>query len=429
MARVLLVTIVLSGRTGTEVVCCETARGLRARGHNVSIYAQRDGATAGHLRAEGFEVVTDLAALSTTPDIVQANQTYPLLEAVGRFSAVPAISICHDATAWFNEPIDLPSIGRHVAVDRACRDRIAARLPHHAERIEVLHNAVDLDRFQQRGPLPAKPKRALIIAKNTRDLDPIVAACRRRAIEFDVVGSAVGREMGDLPRRLHETDLVFATARSALEAIAVGCAVIVIDGRGLAGLATADTVASWREDNFGRRLLSRAIAVDSIAAEIDRYDPGDARSASDFVRRNSSLDRYLDRLEAVHREAIAAPRAILADDERSYRLAQAGRALVEAYIAQSEIDWTKAMQARERDFAKRLADYEASAQIRETELRAELEQRTRTWEAAFRREFETRMGAREATFQAEFDAYRDWVAPRNVARRIIRKVRRALIGG
>ena len=85
MSRVLLVTIILTGRTGTEVVCCETARGLRKRNHDVIIHTQRDGPTADQLRAEGFQVTTDLASLTFVPDVIQANQTYPLLEAIGRF--------------------------------------------------------------------------------------------------------------------------------------------------------------------------------------------------------------------------------------------------------------------------------------------------------------------------------------------------------
>src|SRR5262245_61548498 len=105
MSRVLLVTITLTGRSGTEVVCSETAHALRRRGHAVSIYVQRDGVTGNSLRADGFEVVTDLAALRSIPDVIQANQTYPLLEAVARFPDVPAISVCHDARVWFNEPI------------------------------------------------------------------------------------------------------------------------------------------------------------------------------------------------------------------------------------------------------------------------------------------------------------------------------------
>jgi hypothetical protein len=433
VSRVLLVTIILIGRTGTEVVTCETARGLRQRNHDVSIYTQQEGPTAEQLRAEGFQVVTDIASLSTPPDVIQANQTYPLLEIVGRFPRVPVISICHDSTVWYNEPIDLPMIRRHVAVDLACRDRIASALPDLGQEIELLHNAVDLARFRQRGLLPATPQRALIITKNARDLDAIVAACTQRGIDVDVLGPAVDNEVDDLAERLAGYDLVFATARSAHEALAAGCAVIVVDGRGLAGLVTRDVVASWRDNNFGLRLLTRAISAEAIAAEIDRYDPNDARSVSDFVRTNSPLERYLDRLEAIHREVIAEGAAVCGgDDILPYRLALAARALVSAQIRQNELDWASA--AREWDQQVR-AEFHACMLAREAELearaqaeKAELQAREAALRAAQAETFKARAREREAAFQAEFNAYRDWVAPRNLPWRIMRKIRRMVSG-
>jgi hypothetical protein len=445
MSRVLLVNIILTGRTGTEVVCCETARGLRDRNHDVAVYIQRGGRTADELRVEGFQVVTDLQELKVTPDIIQANQTYPLLEAVTRFPTVPAISICHDSTVWFNEPIDLPVIHRHIAVDLACRDRIITRLPHLHDHTDLLHNAVDLGRFLQRGPLPAKPNHALIITKNAKYLEALRTACEQCGLEVDVIGPAVDNEVDDLPTRLRNYDLVFATARSALEAIATGCAVIVVGGHGLAGLVTRANVSSWRENNFGLRLLSRAISPEAVVAEIDHYDAADARSASAFVREHSSLKRYLDRLEVIHQEVMR--REPVNDGLLFLRMGQAARALVQAQATQSENDWTNAWRDRElafqtrsaareaertTDFERRLtglrAQFEAQARQREAEFRAEVEEQTLQREAAFQAEFEAQARQREATFQAEFDAYRDWVAPRNIGRRTIYKVRRVLSG-
>jgi len=280
MSRVLLVTIKLDRRTGTEVVCSETAHALRKRNHAVSIYVQQDGATADSLRADGFEVVTDLTALSSVPEVIQANQTYPLLEAVARFPDVPAISICHDATVWFSEPVDLPSIRRHVAVDFACRDRIANRFPHLAGRIEILHNAVDLDAFQPRAPLPEQPKRAVILVKHPGSyLDAVRAACAQRGLALSIVGPAAGNEVDNLPAYFRECDLVFASARSALEAMAVGCAVIVLDGRGFAGLVTSETVSAWRQNNFGLRLLSQP-----ASGRADSRSDGPIRSGGGAIR-------------------------------------------------------------------------------------------------------------------------------------------------
>jgi hypothetical protein len=481
VSRVLLVTIILTGRTGTEVVCCETARGLRKRKHDVAIYTQQDGPTADQLRAEGFQVTTDLASLTFVPDVIQANQTYPLLEAIGRFPATPAISICHDSTIWYNEPIDLPSI-RHLAVDLACRDRITSRFPHLAGRVEILHNAVDLDAFQPRLPLPQRPKRALILAKHPSYLDATRAACLQRRLEVDVVGPAVGNVVDDLPSCFRDYDLVFASARAAIEALAAGCAVIVIDSRGVAGLVTRDAVSSWRENNFGRRLFSRPASTEVIVAEIDRYDAGDAQLVSRFIRENSSLDGYLDRLEIIHREVIAEGVARPVDrDELLYCMSRSFRPIEAAWRAQREADFENFARsksdelvgvfgarasAREAELGamfeqqertyqaeihRHARDWEAELERREQNCAAEIHRHARAWKAELERreqwhaaELQRQASIREAEHQrqasmkeaefrrelsikdAEFAAFRAWVAPRNLHRRILHKIRRKL---
>lgn len=429
MVHVLLVNVVLTGRTGTEVVCCEMARGLRQRDHKVSIFVQQTGPAADQLLREGFHVTSDIESV-TTPDVIQANQNYPLLEAVARFPQVPAIAICHDSTAWFNEPIDLTSIRRYLAVDLACRDRIVSRLPHLIERVGILHNAVDLERFRQRGLLPETPKRALIITKNAKGLDTLCSACEQRGIVVDIVGPAVGREVDDLPSRLRDYDLVFATARSALEAIAAGCAVIVVDGRGFAGLCTSRVVADWRDNNFGLRLLSRDISLDAISTEIDRFDPADARWVSDFIRKHASLELCLDRLEAIHRDVIEA--GVTADSATlPHRLMQATRAL-DRVNASINAPLHALEQTLRAEFAGRLAAWQCEQnagfdqRLREHDarLRFENEQRLATVTSEHKADFERLACEREAAFRAEFDAYRDWTAPRNIGRRILRKISR-----
>jgi hypothetical protein len=78
-----------------------------------------------------------------------------------------------------------------------------------------------------------------------------------------------------------------------------------VDQRGLAGMVTSDVASSWRDNNFGRRLLSRAVTPKALESEIDRYDASDAAKVSESIRLEASLERYLDRLEAIHREVIA----------------------------------------------------------------------------------------------------------------------------
>jgi hypothetical protein len=443
MSRVLLVTIKLDRRTGTEIVCSETAHGLRKREHAVSIYVQQDGATADSLRADGFEVVTDLKALSSVPEVIQANQTYPLLEAIARFPDVPAISICHDATVWFSEPIDLPSIRRHVAVDFACRDRIANRFPHLSGRIEILHNAVDLDAFQPRAPLPDQPKRALILAKHSSSyLDAVRAACAQLGLELSIAGAVAGDEVDNLPAYFREHDLVFGSARCALEALATGCAVVVLDGRGFAGLVTSEAVSDWRQNNFGARLLSQPTSTELIRAAVGRYDQADAQRVSHFIREHSSLEGYLDRLESMHRDVIAEGAAHPVDrDELIGGIGRSFRSLERALRVHEDL--------REQAYVRTAADQFATwATSRETKLRAQfhenflareaelttmLDQRLQAREAELRTAFDQRLQVRETELnqqvdiiKAEFAAFRAWAAPRNLPRRILHKVLRQL---
>ena len=124
MNRILIVTIGLVGRSGTEIVTLETARGLRGRGHEVAIFTPEIGPLGRALLREGIIVVDDAAAIPWTPTVIQANQTFPLIQVVARFPGVPVISICHDASIWYNER----SICRASANMRPSAWRVATAL-------------------------------------------------------------------------------------------------------------------------------------------------------------------------------------------------------------------------------------------------------------------------------------------------------------
>lgn len=303
--KALIANVVMSGRTGTEVVTEEFLRGLARRGAQVAGYSPVAGDRAEALRRDGVPFVDAIDQIPFAPDVIHANHfavAAPLLIA---FPDTPMVVFCHDAGAWHDTPFDAPAIRRFVAVDLRCRRRILDAVPDRAGDVTVLHNAVDLDRFVPRDALPAAPRRALIMAKNLGHIEPIEQACAARGIETTVLGTAVDRVVADLDRRFHHYDLVFTTARTALEAMAAGTAVIAAHGHGLAGLVTSGNVADWRDWNFGRFVLARPLDPALIAAEIDRYDAADAVRVRDFIRRHNALDGALDRLEAIYTDAVA----------------------------------------------------------------------------------------------------------------------------
>ncbi len=303
--RVLITNIILAERTGTEVVTLELARGLGRRGHEVAVFTPQMGPSAAALRADGITVTNRTEDLPFKPDIIHGHHNLAVAPALARYPDVPALFVSHDAVEARDRPLLSPQIVRYFAVDEINRERVMQDTALVAKGVDLLPNAVDLDRFRPRAALPDRPRRALLLAKNSEHIDAVRAAAASAGLPLDEIGLAVGRVVDDLDLRLKDYDLVFASARMALEALAVGCAVVVCDGRGLAGLATSEQVDAWRRDNFGLRLLTRTPTAEALLAEIGRYSAKDAAAASARIRDTVALTAHLARLECIYRDMAA----------------------------------------------------------------------------------------------------------------------------
>src|SRR5262249_12358471 len=161
--------------------------------------------------------------------------------------------------------------------------------------------AVDLERFPQRGPLPSRPQRALVFsnyAAESNYLGTVRAACERAGIVLDVIGSASGRSCPRPGEVLGDYDLVFAKGRCALEAMAVGAAVVLCDVNGCGPLVTAANFDELRRLNFGRRALRNPVHPDVLDGAIASYDPDDALAVCRRVRAEAGLPALVDALLA-----------------------------------------------------------------------------------------------------------------------------------
>ena len=127
-------------------------------------------------------------------------------------------------------------------------------------------------------------------------------------IALDVVGAGTGSESEEPEQILSNYDLVFAKARCALEAMAVGCAVVLCDTRGLGGMVRTNDVATLREWNFGMRCLQQPASTGRVIREILAYDAADAAAVSAYIRENASLDCALDRYTSLYEEIAAEER-------------------------------------------------------------------------------------------------------------------------
>ena len=290
--KILITNAYLATYGGTQVVVRDLACLLSRQGHQVMVYCPEPGAVADEIRSHGIPVAHTLTSLNSVPDIIHGQFHLPAMEALLRFPAVPAIYVSHAATGAADEALCFPRILRYVAVDERCRKRLEKTpgIPH--ERIQVILNAVDLERFQKRGPLPTRARRALIFSNNASEFTHIPAvrkACRRAGLDLDVVGLSSGNSIADPETILPHYDIVFAKARSALEAMAVGAAVVLCDAAGLGPIVTSRDFDRLRAMNFGAGVLDKPLHAGFIRMEIDRYNPHDAAQVCARVRNEAGL--------------------------------------------------------------------------------------------------------------------------------------------
>lgn len=310
--KVLITSTKLAARTGTELYVRELAGRLLECGHRPIIYSPRLGQLAEEIRRETIPVVDDLNRLSSTPDVIHGQHVNETITALLHFPGVPAVFFCHDWYYAEDYPPAFPRILRYVAVDQPCYDKLVFEHGVPEGRVRLLHQFVDLKRFQPRAPLPARPRRAAVLCNYSTEnehLRAARAACARAGVALDVHGIGVGRPCARPEAVLGEYDIVFAKGRAALEALAVGTAVVVYWWRRLGPMVTTDQLERLRELNFGVRAMGARLTPEEFGREIERaiaaYDPVDAAAAARRVRAVGGHESVIDEVVKLYEEVIA----------------------------------------------------------------------------------------------------------------------------
>lgn len=322
--KILITNHTLAVRAGTELYVRDIALGLLARGHTPIVYTTRIGEVGHELRKATVPVIDDLNSLAETPDLIHGQHHAEAMTALLHFQGVPAVFFCHGWLPDEEAPPLFPRILRYVAVDDTCRDRLMLEHGISEERVRVLLNFVDLERFRSRGPLPERPRRALLFSNNASEATHLAAvreACDRNGLELDVLGSASGNESDQPETVLGQYDLVFAKARCALEALAVGSAVVLCDTVGSGLLVTTEDFARLRRLNFGIRALPNDVTPETLSLQISRYDAADAMEVSREVRSLAGREAAIDDLIATYEEVLSEHRGRVVDSRVEGRAA------------------------------------------------------------------------------------------------------------
>ncbi|MGE5234402.1 MAG: glycosyltransferase [Acidobacteriota bacterium] len=295
---------------GSQTYTRDVAEVLRALGHAPVVYSPRLGEVADDLRRRGVAVVDDLDRLGAPPDVIHGQHQFEAMAAMLRFPRAPAVFVCHGWLPWQEAPPSFPSLLRYVAVDALRRDRLVLEHGVAPGAVEVLPNFVDVERLAPRRTLPERPRRALLFSNEAPErggwTEAVAAACAAVGVALDVVGLRSGRPAAAPESLLGGYDLVFARGRGALEAMAVGAAVVLCGVEGMGPMVTSDGFAALRDANFGLLALRPPVEAAALRREIERYDPADVVRLRDRVRDEHDRRSGVRRLVELYREVIAA---------------------------------------------------------------------------------------------------------------------------
>lgn len=305
--RVLITNNRLDLRGGAEMFVRDLARGLQARGHSVLAYSSDLGQVERLLESDPVAVTTDLEHLAFRPDIIHAQHHLDAMTALGALPGVPALYHCHGAV-WRECAPKHPRIYHYLAVSRTLAERMMVEANIAEADITVWLNCADLARFRTVRNPPHKPARALFFnghhCPDSETVGAIRSAAARRGLELDFAGFHFGQRLEQPETTLPNYDIVFASGKSAIDALACGCAVIVLGRTSCGEMVCSENYDRFREVNFSIAVNSSPPSVEEIEAQINRFSAADCALVTERLRREADLGPAIEKLVGIYERVI-----------------------------------------------------------------------------------------------------------------------------
>lgn len=305
--RILITNHSLAARAGTELVVYEIARGLQLRGHEVAAYSSTLGEVAELLSASSIPVVTQPDACPFRPDLIHAQHHLDAMTALLAFPEAPAVYHIHGGVPWVERPPVHPRILHYLAMCQDLADSTRINLGLEEHQVTPLPNWVDTHRFRGTRTPSTKPERALMFGGGLGE--PGVVTKLRPAFEHHHIRLETTADWTETDRRTPELalpryDIVLASGRSALEAMASGCAVVIANYQSCLGWARADNFQALQRQNFSPKRADPGFDASILQSCLAAYDAEAAKAATEMTREQCPLTQAIDRLSALHEKVV-----------------------------------------------------------------------------------------------------------------------------
>jgi hypothetical protein len=297
--KVLLTNNALGDRGGSESYLETIAHGLRRLEHEPVFFSPRLGEVAASLRRAGFVVTDDVSEVPADIDVIH-GQHVPAVAAIRtRFASTPLLFATHSWFVPIEDPVSALSASAFLAFNDFTAERLSAHAATSGKPIHRLTQPVDISfRDHARVPIASESPRAVAVSRSqNRSLAQIEAACAQLGIPLEQVGVA-DTESPDARVEIFAADIVFAIGRSAVEAMAAGRAVFVMDESTVGGWITRASYQGFERDGFTG--FGGDTSDEDLGAILKRYSPDLGREARRLAVRHHAVQKHAAQLVAIY---------------------------------------------------------------------------------------------------------------------------------
>ena len=283
MRRILLTNNHLVQPGGSETWTLTVATELVRRGYEVIVYSLDIGPFA---EAFPCPVVREVAGTFDL-GLVNHNSCIP----AAREACRTVIMTCHGTFP----PLEQPVLGADHYV--AISEEVHAHLERQGFSATIIRNPIDCEVFSPTNRVGEKLGTILSLCQGALANQLLAALCEREGWALRTIDDG-HRELG-IEKLVNEADLVVGLGRSAMEAMACGRPVLVFDSRSytpyaMDGIVTEHNVDELIECNLSGRRFRLEATIDSVAAQLERYDPALGDFGRSFALANLEVGRQVD---------------------------------------------------------------------------------------------------------------------------------------
>lgn len=308
--NILITSFRLAERTASELFVRNLARLLCDGGGTVAVFTPCIGPLGDELRKEGIEVSDHPSAVSFQPDLIHGQGNLEAMAAILAHPGIPAVFLSHGGESWREQPPSHPRIRRYIGLTAATRNWLQRERGIAPDKVAALPQLIEPPSPSEIRKTPVKPATAIfcdLLPASGREELLLRRACEELHIRFEKASSLPSKSSVTSPAVLSRYDLVFASGKVALDALAAGCGVLPVGEGSFGDLVTMNNFEKLSARDFsGRRAIQpESILLAELVAEIESWDWCRLSGLASRVRKLHGEEALRERLREIYSAVLA----------------------------------------------------------------------------------------------------------------------------